>query len=154
MRKNYMSYLLAMGFTLLAGTLAGLLSMAGMGYPSLQLPPLAPPRWVFPIVWTVLYLLMGLGIAMVWNTGHSAARSSVRIYLIQLLVNLLWPFFFFRWELRGFAFFWLLLLLFLVVIMILRFDRISTPSAWLQIPYLLWLIFAAYLNFSIWLLNR
>ena len=153
-RKNWLLYLLTVGLTLLGGTIAGLLSMnSRMVYETLQQPPLAPPGWVFPVVWTILYILMGIGIGIVLDKGGDTAPA-LRIYLVQLLVNYLWPILFFRLELRGISFFWLLLLIILVVIMILRFDRISTLSAWLQIPYLLWLIFAAYLNFSFWLLNR
>ena len=70
------------------------------------------------------------------------------------VVNLLWPFFFFRWEMWGFAAIWLLLLIALVMVMALRFEQISPKAAYLQIPYLIWLCFAAYLNIAIWLLNR
>lgn len=153
--KKWFPYLVAVGLTLLGGALSGLLSMAGSeAYLALRQPPLAPPSWVFPVVWTILYVLMGLGIAAVMQKGGREARPALRLYLVQLLVNYLWPIFFFRWELRGFAYFWILLLILLVVLMILHFDRISTPAAWLQIPYLLWLIFAAYLNLTFWLLNR
>lgn len=153
--KSLAPFLVFPALTLLAGTSAGLLSGGSRAaYEALQKPPLSPPGWIFPVVWALLYLLMGLGLALVWRSNPKASGPAVRIYLLQLLVNLLWTFFFFRWELRGFAFFWLLLLIFLTVVMILRFDRLSTPAAWMQIPYLLWLIFAAYLNFAVWQLNR
>lgn len=154
-RENKVSAFIIIVLTLLGGAISGLLTMGSReAYAALQQPPLAPPGWLFPVVWTVLYILMGLGLSLVRHENREAAGPSTRIYIIQLLVNLLWPLFFFRWELRGFAFFWILLLIALVVIMILRFDRVSTTAAWLQIPYLLWLTFAAYLNLTIWLLNR
>ena len=117
-------------------------------------PPLSPPGWLFPVVWAVLYLLMAIGMAMVWNADQAHAKPARNLYIVQLVVNLLWPFFFFRWEMWGFAVIWLLLLIALVMVMALRFEQISPKAAYLQIPYLIWLCFAAYLNIAIWLLNR
>lgn len=91
---------------------------------------------------------------MVWNADQAHAKPVRNLYIVQLVVNLLWPFFFFRWEMWGFAVIWLLLLIALVMVMALRFEQISPKAAYLQIPYLIWLCFAAYLNIAIWLLNR
>ena len=91
---------------------------------------------------------------MVWTADQAHAKPARNLYIVQLVVNLLWPFFFFRWEMWGFAVIWLLLLIALVMVMALRFEQISPKAAYLQIPYLIWLCFAAYLNIAIWLLNR
>ena len=134
--------------------LAGILSGSGGNYENYIKPPLSPPGWLFPVVWAVLYLLMAIGMAMVWNADQAHAKPARNLYIVQLVVNLLWPFFFFRWEMWGFAAIWLLLLIALVMVMALRFEQISPKAAYLQIPYLIWLCFAAYLNIAIWLLNR
>ena len=133
---------------------AGILSGSGGNYENYIKPPLSPPGWLFPVVWAVLYLLMAIGMAMVWNADQAHAKPARNLYIVQLVVNLLWPFFFFRWEMWGFAVIWLLLLIALVMVMALRFEQISPKAAYLQIPYLIWLCFAAYLNIAIWLLNR
>lgn len=153
-KKRWVPYVLLIGLTLAGGVISGLLSGTAEGYEAMVRPALAPPGWLFPVVWSILYTLMAIGMARVWNNARSEAPPVLALYLVQLAVNLLWPFFFFRWEMRGFAFFWLLLLLILVVWMTLRFDRLDPVAGWLQIPYILWLCFAGYLNLSIWLLNR
>ena len=153
-RKPWKTYLWTILPTIAGGALAGLLSGSGAGYPELIKPPASPPGWLFPAVWSILYLLMAIGLAMVINAEPAAACGAIRIYIAQLLVNYLWSFFFFRWEMRGFAALWLLLLIALAMAMTLRFERTSPKAAYLQIPYLIWLCFAAYLNIAIWLLNR
>lgn len=120
-----------------------------------QKPPLSPPGVVFPIVWTILFALMGIGIARVFQTPNSAARSrGILLFLIQLAFNFFWSIIFFNFGCYGFAFFWLLVLWGLILRMILTFRKVDPVAAYLQIPYLLWVTFAAYLNLGIWLLNR
>lgn len=155
-QKPWKAYLWATLPTIAGGVLAGILSGSGGNYENYNYikPPLSPPGWLFPVVWAVLYLLMAIGMAMVWNADQAHAKPARNLYIVQLVVNLLWPFFFFRWEMRGFAVIWLLLLIALVMVMALRFEQISPKAAYLQIPYLIWLCFAAYLNIAIWLLNR
>ena len=152
--KPWRTYLFTILPTLLGGFLAGRLSGSGAGYENLVKPPLSPPAGVFPLVWTVLYLLMAIGMAMAWNADPARAKPARNSYLLQLAVTLLWPFFFVRWGMRGFAAAWLLLLIVLAVIMVLRFDALRPAAAALQLPYLVWLCFAMYLNLSVWLLNR
>lgn len=153
-QKPWKAYLWAALPTIAGGVLAGILSGSGGNYENYIKPPLSPPGWLFPVVWAVLYLLMAIGMAMVWNADQAHAKPARNLYIVQLVVNLLWPFFFFRWEMWGFAVIWLLLLIALVMVMALRFEQISPKAAYLQIPYLIWLCFAAYLNIAIWLLNR
>ena len=118
-------------------------------------PPLAPPGIVFPIVWGILFALMGVGAARISAAPPSAMRSrSLLLYFLQLTVNFFWSIIFFNLMAYGFAFFWLLLLWLLILLMILSFRRLDSAAAWLQLPYLLWVSFAAYLNLGVWLLNR
>ena len=118
-------------------------------------PPLSPPAIVFPIVWGILYALMGIGAARIYLSAPSPERSkALNLYFTQLIVNFFWSLIFFNTQRFGFAFFWLLLLWVLVLWMILSFRKVDPLAAWLQIPYLLWLTFAAYLNFGVWYLNR
>ena len=124
-----------------------------MEYSSLIQPPLAPPAILFPIVWSILYVLMGVSYGIL--ESNSLVDSSINsIYYAQLFVNALWPFFFFVFEWRFFAFLWILLLLALVIVMIIRFYEKNKVAGLLQIPYLAWVTFASYLNLAIYLLNR
>ena len=118
-------------------------------------PPLSPPGWVFPVVWAILYALMGIGAAKVYQAPASKTRSmGLNLFITQLVVNFFWSPIFFNLQAFGFALLWLLLLWGLVLWMILVFRKVKPLAAKLQIPYLLWLTFAAYLNFGVWYLNR
>ena len=117
-------------------------------------PPLSPPAIVFPIVWTILYALMGIGAARISVAPDSQnRRRGLNLFIIQLIVNFFWSLIFFNAQAYGFAFLWLLLLWFLVLWMAVSFYRVDPAAALLQIPYLLWLTFAAYLNYGVWMLN-
>lgn len=146
-------------FVLLAeavGLLAGLLTREATNIYSETIlkPPLSPPAILFPVVWTVLYALMGIGAARVWLQPESADRSrGINLFVMQLTVNFFWSLIFFNAQAFGFAFFWLIVLWILVLLMVLQFYKVDPISAWLQIPYLLWITFAGYLNFAVWLLN-
>ena len=138
------------------GFLAGWLTREGTEiYKSvIQKPPLSPPSIVFPIVWAILFALMGIGAARVYLSPKTPERSmGLNIFIVQLVVNFLWSLIFFNIQAYGFAFFWLLLLWGLILWMILTFRKTDTLAALLQIPYLLWVTFAAYLNFGVWQLN-
>lgn len=118
-------------------------------------PPLSPPGWLFPLVWTALYALMGISAARVYLAPPSKMRSlGLNLFVLQLAVNFFWSPIFFNLQAFGFAFLWLLLLWGLVLWMILSFRKVDPLAAKLQIPYLLWLTFAAYLNLGVWYLNR
>lgn len=135
---------------------AGLGTLLGQPLSTAQwrLPPLAPPAWLFPIAWTILYALMAYAAYLISVNHDTDSQSALRTYLLQVVVNALWPLFFFRLQWLLFSFLWLLFLLFLVAVTALRFRRISRTAGWLLLPYLLWLVFAGYLNFGIYLLNR
>lgn len=116
---------------------------------------MSPPPLVFPIVWGILYALMGISAARISLSESSPQRSrGLNLFVVQLIVNFFWSPIFFNAQAFGFAFIWLLLLWALVLAMILTFREIDPLAAWLQIPYLIWLTFAAYLNLGVWYLNR
>lgn len=118
-------------------------------------PPFSPPGWVFPVVWTILFALMGIGAARVYLAPSSNARSlGLNLFIAQLIVNFFWSPVFFNAQAFGFAFFWLLLLWGLVLWMIVAFRKVDPLAAKLQIPYLIWLTFASYLNLGVWYLNK
>ncbi len=147
------------GFSVLAlavGALAGLLTRGEMEvFAALNQPPLSPPGWLFPVVWTVLYLLMGISMGLIWRQGSGFQRRRVlELWCVQLGMNFLWTLLFFNWQLRLTAFFWLLALLAVVAWMVAKMEPIDRTAAKLQIPYLVWLLFAGYLNFGVYLLNR
>lgn len=139
------------------GALSGWLSRDGTALYSETIvqPPLAPPAIVFPIVWVILYALMGIGAARVSLQPESRERNrALNLFIAQLVVNFFWSLFFFNAQAFGFAFLWLLLLWVLVFLMIRDFSKVDPLAAKLQIPYLIWLTFAAYLNFGVWVLNK
>lgn len=140
-------------FTLGVGGGIGALLGGDLSLDGLKQPPLTPPAWLFPVAWSILYVTMAIAAYLVYMSGDIDRQPALRLYLVQVVVNALWPLFFFRLEWRMFAFFWLLLLLALVVLTAVRFRPISKPAFWLLVPYLLWLLFAAYLNFGFYVLN-
>lgn len=138
------------------GALSGFLSREGMQLyiQTAEKPLLSPPGWVFPVVWVTLFALMGIGAGLVVREPASLERSrGLNLMVTQLVVNFFWPLLFFNAQAFGFSLLWLLLLWALVLWMILVFRKTVPLAAWLQIPYLLWLSFALYLNAGVWYLN-
>ena len=155
-KQTWKPFLFWILFTEAVGGLAGLLTREATEiYTStIVKPPLSPPAIVFPIVWAILYALMGIGAARVWLAPLSPARTrSIRLFLLQLGFNFFWSILFFNFQAFGFAFFWLAVLWILIVRMTLSFYEVDRLASWLQLPYLLWVLFAAYLNFGVWKLN-
>ncbi len=141
---------------LAVGGLSALLTSGSMKqFEALNQPPLSPPGWLFPVAWTILYTLMGIASYLILTAEgfEEQKKKAITLYIYQLVVNFLWPTFFFNFQWYFFSLLWLLLLWVLVLIMLLQFYKISRPAAYLIVPYLLWLTFAAYLNFGVWLLN-
>lgn len=142
---------------LIVGGAAALLSGGGMKvFEELNKPPLSPPAWLFPVVWTVLYILMGISsyLIIVSEAEEKDIRKALTLYGYQLAVNFLWPTFFFNFRWYLFSLAWLVLLWVLVFLMIKAFYEIDKRAAWLNVPYLVWLTFAGYLNAGVWWLNR
>lgn len=146
---------------LLTGGLAAILTGGAMeDFDTLYQPALSPPAWLFPIVWSLLYLGMGISSYLIYisagkeqETTRTKKKQALTTYGYQLVVNFLWPVFFFSFGWYFFAFLWLVFLWILAAKMILEFGELSKTAALLNIPYLLWLSFAGYLNLGIWLLN-
>ena len=152
--KTYTFWILLTGA---AGLVAGLLTREGTQIygETIVKPPLSPPAILFPIVWTILYALMGIGAARIALSPPSDARAnSLRIYLAQLFFNFGWSIIFFDFQAFGAAFIWLVMLWGLILWMILSYAKVDRTAALLQIPYLLWVTFAGYLNFGVWTLNK
>lgn len=141
---------------LIAGGISALLTRGSMEeFAMLQKPPLSPPGWIFPVVWTILYTLMGISsyIILTSNANPEEIAKALRVYAYQLIANFLWSTFFFNFGWYFFSFLWIILLWVLILIMIIRFYRIAKPAAYLNIPYLLWVTFAGYLTWGIWRLH-
>lgn len=157
MKINVKNLIISIAIPLIVGGVSAFLSKnAMMQFQTLNQPPLSPPGWLFPIVWTILYILMGVSSYLISESGadSESVMAAQQIYYFQLLLNFLWPVFFFNFEWYLFAFFELLALWIAVFVMIRRFAEISKLAAYLNIPYLIWLTFAAYLNLGVWWLNR
>lgn len=148
--------IICLAIPLVVGGAAGLLTMNSMeAFEALNQPPLSPPGWLFPVVWTVLYVLMGIAsyLVSVSDAPHEEKARALWTYGIQLAFNFLWPIAFFNLKWYLFAFLWLVILWILILITALRFGRIRKPVGYLLVPYLLWVAFAGYLNLGIYLLN-
>ena len=151
--KTYKPYILQIGLALAVGGVSPLLSGGQEIYDELVRPPLSPPGWVFPVVWTILYILMGIGAGLVQTSGDRSGDKALRAYYIQLALNLLWSPIFFRFELIGLAAVWLVLLTAAVWTARQRFAAVSDSAGTLLLPYFLWGLFALYLNVGFVLLN-
>ena len=155
MKIQWKKLIVCIAIPLAAGGIAALLTMNSMQtFAELDKPPLSPPAWLFPVVWTILYTLMGIASYIVATSDKTyRARSALTVYGIQLAFNFLWSIVFFNLEAYWFAFVWLVLLWVLILITTVLFYRISKTAGYLFIPYLIWVTFAGYLNFAIAMLN-
>lgn len=151
--NNFWVYVKSILIPVLVGAVVGLITTQYIDYNSLQQPPLSPPSALFPIVWTILYILMGISYGLLKTNGLTDKKIDL-IYYIQLAVNALWSIFFFVLKWRLFSFIWIILLAILVIIMIIEFYNKRKVAGILQIPYILWVLFASYLNLGVYLLNR
>lgn len=153
MNNNLKKRLISWAIPLAVGGLAALLS-GGMGnYKVLNQPPLSPPGWVFPVVWTILYLLMGEASYRIWVSDSPQSKRALTAYGVQLFLNFLWPLVFFGGQMYLTAFLILLALWVAIFITMQMFSKIDETAGDLLIPYLLWVTFAGYLNLGVFLLN-
>ena len=153
MNNKIFTYVKSIIIPVAVGTIIGLITSSFMDYSMLVKPPFAPPAILFPIIWTILYVLMGVSYGIL-KTNDLMDDEINTAYYVQLGINALWSIFFFVFKWRLFAFIWLLLLIASVINMIIKFYNKNKTAGLLQIPYLLWTIFAAYLNLAFYLLNR
>lgn len=156
MKIRWKPLIICLVIPLAVGGLSALLTRDGMeAFQRLNQPPLSPPGWLFPVVWTILFLLMGIASYLVFTSKESrdAVNTALLVYGIQLVVNFFWSIFFFNFGAYLFSFFWLVLLWVLILAVLLLFGRISKAAGYLMLPYLLWVSFAGYLNLAIYLIN-
>ena len=155
--KNFRTYLVAVLIPLAVGGLASLLTSGNMMlYSEITKPPLAPPAILFPIVWTILYILMGIGSARIYLKKEAMpdqTTNALKTYVLQLGFNFFWSLIFFNLQTFFFAFIWLVVVWGLIIIMLYEFYKIDKFAAIINIPYLLWVTFALYLNLAIYILN-
>lgn len=155
MKIKWGKLIISIAIPLGVGAASAFLTMDSMQtFSSLNQPPLSPPAWLFPVVWSILYVLMGIASYIVSESDKPArSGTALTVYGAQLFFNFFWSIIFFNLEAYLFAFIWLLILWVLIIINAVLFYRISKPAGILMIPYILWVTFAAYLNFAIFLLN-
>lgn len=151
--KKIKIYIKSILIPVIVGGIVGLIISSSIDYNSLERPFLAPPSIAFPIVWTILYILMGVSYGILKSKQLTDSEIDL-IYYIQLGVNSLWSIFFFLVKWRLFSFIWIIVLAILIIVMILKFYNKDKISGLLQIPYLLWVLFASYLNIAIYILNK
>lgn len=147
------AFIICLLIPIAVGSLSALISGNSWQYSDINQPPLSPPPIIFPIVWTILYILMGISSYMIYRSEDIKKGRALHVYTLQLFFNFFWSILFFRFAWYLTAFLWLAAMILLIVIMIFRFFSIKPLAAYLQIPYLLWCLFAAYLNLGIYLLN-
>ena len=152
--KRILTYTVSVLIALAVGVASAWINSGKFDTPTLAVPPLTPTPWLFPVVWAILYTLMGVSAAQVYVADCPGKSDALFIYAVQLAVSFLWAVFYFTFQAAAISFVWLIFLLLLVILMMIRFERCHPGSGKLQIPYLIWLCFAAYLNFSVWMLNQ
>lgn len=155
MNSNKKPLIVSLLIPLITGGLSALLAGGMENFKTLNKPPLSPPGWIFPVVWTILYLAMGLASHLIYKADAPQYKknSALLFYGLQLFFNFFWSIIFFGWEMYLFAFIWILVLWLLIIITTVKFWDINKTAGYLMVPYLLWVTFAAYLNLGIYILN-
>ena len=151
---HWKNLITAVAIPLAAGGLSAWITKDGMkAFETVNQPPLTPPMWLFPVVWSILFVLMGIAsYLVVMQKGEDT--KALTLYAVQLIFNFFWSIWFFNLGWYLFAFLWLVALWILIIATTVAFYRISKPAAWLMLPYLVWVAFAGYLNLGVWWLNR
>ncbi len=156
-KTGWKQLLIFLGIPVAAGLLSALVSMDGMKrFADVPQPPLTPPGWLFPVVWTILYLMMGYASYVAWrsDTPKGQVQNALRWYGAQLAANFWWSPLFFQWGMYLPALLWLILMLVLIVVVLVKFWRIDRKAGMLMLPYLCWVLFAGYLNAGVWVLSK
>ena len=149
-------FIIAVLIPLLVGIVSAMISSKGMAmYGTMSKPPLSPPAWVFPVAWTILYIMMGVASYFVFvsDADSKLKMMALLIYIIQLAMNFMWSIVFFNWKLYLVAFVWLIVMWGLVIICAFRFYGINKAAGYMMIPYIVWLTFAAYLNLGTYIIK-
>ena len=157
MKIKWKSLIVSVLIPLLTGGLAALITGESFSsFENVQKPPLTPPAWLFPVVWSILYVLMGIAsylVLLAEDTGDEKINAFI-FYALQLVFNFFWPILFFGFAAYFISFVWIILLLALVLITAVKFYKLSKPAGLLLLPYILWVSFATYLNYTVFILNR
>lgn len=156
MKIKWKPLIISVLIPLAVGGIAAFITRGNMSlFETVEKPPFSPPGWLFPVAWTILYILMGISSYLIYNADTSRENKTIAIsvYGLQLIFNFIWPILFFNMQNFLGALVCLIILWLLILVMIVVFSRISKPAAFLNIPYLLWVSFAGYLNYFIYLLN-
>lgn len=154
MKKTKRSiFIISILIPLLAGTLSALFSGNMQSYTTINKPSFSPPAVLFPVVWTILYIIMGISSYLIYTAYHPKVTKALRLYAIQLIMNFFWSILFFRQEWILGAFIWLILMIIVIFVMTYHFCQIRPIAAWMQVPYIAWCLFAAVLNYSIYKIN-
>lgn len=157
-KSKLTTFIIAIIIPLAIGGFSAFLTKNNMDiYGEINTPPLSPPSFLFPIVWTILYILMGISSAFIWlnrSTNKDAAERGLLYYAVSLFFNFAWSLIFFNFRAYLFAFLWLLIMLVLIILTIVNYKKTVSIAAYLQIPYILWTAFAGYLTLGVFLLNR
>lgn len=153
--SRYKPLIYSLFISLGAGGLSALLTRDAMEqYKNLRQPMLSPPGWVFSVVWTILFIMMGIAAWLIYKSHNPMRRQALFFYGLQLVFNVGWTLIFFGGQKFLLAFFWLILLELLIGITAVMFSKIDRRAGLLMLPYFLWVLFAGYLNFNVWLLNQ
>lgn len=157
-KSKITAFIIAVAIPLATGGFSAFLTRNNMDiYEEIITPPLSPPSFLFPVVWTVLYFLMGVSSALIWEKrkeNKEETETALLIYAASLVFNFIWSLIFFNSGMYLFSFIWLIALLILIITTIIKYKKLSSAAAYIQIPYALWVTFAGYLNFGIFILNR
>ena len=156
MKIKWKILIVCIAIPLLVGGISAFATMGAMkDFAALKQPPLSPPGWLFPVVWSILYTLMGIASYLVIASEglQKHINSAITLYAVQLIFNFFWSFFFFNLKLYFFSFGWIIVLWLLIIATLVLFSRLSKTAGYLLIPYLLWVSFASYLNLGVALLN-
>lgn len=154
LKDKLKAYIISIVIPLVIGGISAMLTFNNMNiYGEIEKPFLSPPAILFPIVWTILYILMGISSAIIKLSDNENKADALIIYRFSLLINFFWSIIFFNMRAYNFAFVWLIALWLFVFYTIIKYSKINKTAAYLQIPYLLWITFAGYLNLMISILN-
>lgn len=152
--RNVITLIVCIAIPLIIGAVSAFLTRNAMSsFESMNKPPLAPPGWLFPIAWTILYILMGIASFLMLRHNYEEHLFTLFIYCLQLLINFTWSIIFFTYEAYVFAAVWLALLVIMIIFLIIKTSKFSIPAMIMLIPYLAWCLFAMYLNVGIAVLN-
>lgn len=155
--KKIFALIIAIAIPLIVGGVSAGLTSKGMEiYGGMNKPPLSPPAWLFPVAWTILYIMMGIASYLVYASTSEQGNKvfALGLYAMQLVMNFMWSIIFFSWGTYLLAFVWLIIMWIIVIICAIGFGRIESAAGYLMVPYILWLTFAAYLNMGAYILNR